>query len=131
MASHSSILAWKISWIEQPGKLYSPWGCKESDTTEHTHTESKLGFLPDRRIFLFRPGGQCKLNSRLYHYMSVGWKNFDRLGPTLYISNFPLSPLLPCFWRRVSIHKTHFCGNSAQGLAILCHNTWVSYHRSC
>ena len=31
MATHSSILAWRISWTEEPG--YSPWGCKESDTT--------------------------------------------------------------------------------------------------
>ena len=34
MATHSSILAWKILWTEEPGRLYSPWGCKESDTTE-------------------------------------------------------------------------------------------------
>ena len=24
MATHSSILAWKISWTEEPGRLYSP-----------------------------------------------------------------------------------------------------------
>ena len=33
MAIHSSILAWKISWMEKPGGLQS-MGCKESDTTE-------------------------------------------------------------------------------------------------
>ena len=33
MATHSSTLAWKIPWTEEPGR-YSPWGCKESDTTE-------------------------------------------------------------------------------------------------
>ena len=33
MATHSSILAWEITWTEEPGGLYSPWGCKESDTT--------------------------------------------------------------------------------------------------
>ena len=33
MATHSSILAWEIPWTEEPGKLYSPWGHKESDTT--------------------------------------------------------------------------------------------------
>ena len=33
MATHSSILAWRIPWIEEPGG-YSPWGCKESGTTE-------------------------------------------------------------------------------------------------
>ena len=27
--THSSILAWRIPWT-----VYSPWGCKESDTTE-------------------------------------------------------------------------------------------------
>ena len=30
MATHSSILAWKIPWTEEPGG-YSPWGRKESD----------------------------------------------------------------------------------------------------
>ena len=34
MATHSSILAWIIPWTEEPGRLYSPWGCKESDMTE-------------------------------------------------------------------------------------------------
>ena len=32
-ATHSSILAWKIPWTEEPVG-YSPWGFKESDTTE-------------------------------------------------------------------------------------------------
>ena len=36
MATHSSILAWRIDgWKSLVG--YSPWGCKESDTTEYTH----------------------------------------------------------------------------------------------
>ena len=34
METHSSILAWGIPWKEEPGGLYSPWGRKESDTTE-------------------------------------------------------------------------------------------------
>ena len=34
MATHSSILAWRIPWTEEPGGLYSPWGHKESDKTE-------------------------------------------------------------------------------------------------
>ena len=58
MATHSSILAWRIPWTEEPGKGngkplqysclenpmdrgawqgYSSWGLKESDMTEHTH----------------------------------------------------------------------------------------------
>ena len=31
--THSSILAWRIPWTEEPGG-YSPWGYKQSDTTE-------------------------------------------------------------------------------------------------
>ena len=33
MAIHFSTLAWKIPWMEEPGR-YSPCGHKESDTTE-------------------------------------------------------------------------------------------------
>ena len=42
MATHSSTLAWRIPWREEPG---SPWGCKESDTTEllHTHPSTVPG----------------------------------------------------------------------------------------
>ena len=32
-ATHSSILALRIPWTEVPG-VYSPWGCKESDTVK-------------------------------------------------------------------------------------------------
>ena len=32
-ATHSSILAWRIPWTEEPGRLQS-MGHKESDTTE-------------------------------------------------------------------------------------------------
>ena len=37
MAPYSSTLAWKIPWMEEPGRLYSPWGRKESDRTERLH----------------------------------------------------------------------------------------------
>ena len=56
MVTHSSILAWEIPWTEKPGRLqstpvflpgkshgqrslvgYSPWGRKESDTTERLY----------------------------------------------------------------------------------------------
>ena len=35
MATHSSILAWRIPWTEEPAEL-SPWSHKELDTTETT-----------------------------------------------------------------------------------------------
>ena len=36
MVTHSSTLAWKIPWMEEPGGLQSMWS-KESDTTEQLH----------------------------------------------------------------------------------------------
>ena len=45
MATHSSILAWRIPWTRSLAG-YSLWGCRESDTTEqltHTHAD---GFSP-------------------------------------------------------------------------------------
>ena len=45
MAAHSSTLAWRIPW----GRSlvgYSPWGRKESDTTERLHSLThSLGYL--------------------------------------------------------------------------------------
>ena len=35
MATHSSILAWRISW------MYSPWGCKELNMTERLSLKKK------------------------------------------------------------------------------------------
>ena len=34
MATHSSILAWRIPWTEERGEVHSPGGRNESDTTE-------------------------------------------------------------------------------------------------
>ena len=36
MATYSNILAWRIPWTEEPGRLQSmrPWGRRESDTSE-------------------------------------------------------------------------------------------------
>ena len=31
VATHSSILAWRIPWIEEPERGYSLWGREESD----------------------------------------------------------------------------------------------------
>ena len=36
MATHFSVLTWRIPWTEEPGR-YSLWGCKELDTTEQLH----------------------------------------------------------------------------------------------
>ena len=61
MSTHSSILAWRIPWTEEPGGLYSPWGCKEPDTTavtERACTPSKiLGRVSLIYLYMGFPGG--------------------------------------------------------------------------
>ena len=43
MATHSSILAWRIPRTEKPSRLYTPWDHKEVDTTEQLciHAQKK------------------------------------------------------------------------------------------
>ena len=42
METHSSIFGWKIPWIEEPGGLHSPEGCKNwAQLSRHTQTHTK------------------------------------------------------------------------------------------
>ena len=49
MAIHSSTLAWKIPWTEEPDRLQS-MGLKESDTTERLHFTSLSPLTENNRI---------------------------------------------------------------------------------
>ena len=40
MATHSSILAWKIPWTKEPGGV-QPMGCKELDTTNRLNDDNE------------------------------------------------------------------------------------------
>ena len=44
MPSHSSTIAWKIPWMEEPGRLQS-MGSLESDTTERLHFHFSLSCI--------------------------------------------------------------------------------------
>ena len=46
MATHSSILAWKVLWTEEPGALQS-MGSKESDMTEWLSTHAHMPLLKE------------------------------------------------------------------------------------
>ena len=64
MATHSSILVWRIPWTEDP-MGYSPWGHKESDTTERLSTSTQYkGYLTidifSKELLLF---SLCALDS--------------------------------------------------------------------
>ena len=41
LATQPSILVWEIPWTEEQVG-YSPWGCKESDTTEQLNNSSRV-----------------------------------------------------------------------------------------
>ena len=45
MATHSSTLAWRIPWTEEP-EGYSPWSHKETDTTERLSTAQQQHMRP-------------------------------------------------------------------------------------
>ena len=45
VAPHSSTLAWKIPWSEEPGGLQSMGGCYKSDTTERLHFHFSLSCI--------------------------------------------------------------------------------------
>ena len=44
IAPHSSTLAWKFPWMEEPGRLH-PWGREESDTTEWLYFQFSLSCI--------------------------------------------------------------------------------------
>ena len=49
MATHSSILPWRIPWTEEPGGLYGPWVAKSHVYTytvgQHKHTDTQPQIL--------------------------------------------------------------------------------------
>ena len=54
MATHSTILTWKIPWTEEPGELQS-MGVSESDGTERlTHTYIHMSVFIYLFLFLLR-----------------------------------------------------------------------------
>ena len=69
MATHSSILGWRISWTEEPGGLQSV-GHKESDTTErltHTHTHTHThGFIISEQFFSIISRNCCDIYYKSY-----------------------------------------------------------------
>ena len=46
MATHSSVLAWRIPWTEETGGLWSPWAPKVLDMTKWQQQQQLLLPLP-------------------------------------------------------------------------------------
>ena len=74
IATHSSLLAWKIPWTEELCRLYSPWGCKESDTTEQL-TLSLFTFMKKAVQFMLSCFSHVLWNCFRISF-GVGWLGF-------------------------------------------------------
>ena len=55
-----------IPWTEDPGRLYSPWSCRESGTAQHAHMPPAccLEVTPVSRTFSCSPGPMATPSSR-------------------------------------------------------------------
>ena len=108
MATHSSILAWRIPWTEEPGGLQS-MGLQELGTTEklsththtHAHTHSGISFShekeenPASRGYMVGPQG---------HYAK--WHKPGREGPILFDITYMLNLKKPNWNIYVTVCKT-------------------------
>ena len=82
MTTHSSILAWRIPWAEEPGGLQ--WGYKVSNTTERlTHTELQAA--------------QRGLDTRARSHSSLIEERGSNSGPPILGATLKLSAIL---WRQ-------------------------------
>ena len=82
MATHSSILAWRIPWTEESGRLH-PWGHTESDITEVTHS-LKCQIM----LNVMKNGHACHLPNTILQYFG---NYFWYLSPCVCISHSVVS----------------------------------------
>ena len=68
MVTHSSILTWKIPWMENPG----PRGCKESDTTKQLDMTERLRFLSFTFFLALKPPTLQKVSAKYFERHGEG-----------------------------------------------------------
>ena len=70
MATHSNIFAWRITWTEEPGGLFSSWSHKKSDTTEwlniYTNTMVQYNIIQQWKWKTVEPMCQDGLKKNFY-----------------------------------------------------------------
>ena len=68
MATHSSILAWKIPWTEKPGGI-SSMGSQESNMIELSHTHTHTHTHTD--LIIKKSSGYWKIFSSVWIFVGV------------------------------------------------------------
>ena len=92
-ATHSSILAWKIRWTEEPGGLQSKGSqrVRYDWTTEHTHTHrikhmGAFNLLRNSRLYTYFLSNLCwNLESFVFVLRTVFWKSLIEVFFASYI----------------------------------------------
>ena len=84
MATHSSVLAWRIPWTEEPGRLP---GCRESDTTWATLTS----------VTHWNLSSSLSVSSGLWLHLS-SWEGLCALGGCPWQPPFPQPSSTISFW---------------------------------
>ena len=89
MATYSSILAWKIPWPEEPGRLQS-MGSQESDTTWRLNHHHGSGLIFENMQIPNCPESFVEKSIlSLLNYLGT----FTRISPQIHGYNFGLSIL--------------------------------------
>ena len=103
MVPHSSTLAWKIPWMEEPGRLQS-MGSLESDTTERLHFHFSLSCIgegngnPLQCSFLENPRGGGACWAAVYG-VAESWTRLKRLSSLAWVlSHFSCVQLFATLW---------------------------------
>ena len=91
MAPHSSTLAWKIPWTEEPGRLQS-MGSQESDTTERLHFPFSLSCIGEENGNPLQCSCLENLRDRGAWWAAVygvaqSWTQLKQLSSSAYIRN--------------------------------------------
>ena len=112
MATHSSTLAWRIPWTEEPGRLCSPQGCRATHdwVNKHTHITRSNHLCIHFQLIRFSNGRQ----SLQWKWKKKKWKSLSPVqlfaapwnspgqNPGVVSAMDEYNSLCPCFV---------FCGN--------------------
>ena len=125
LATHSSILAWRIPWTEDPGRLQSMGS--ESDTTERLsmHTSKIVGRRVANRAATRCPRGRNQSDTSL----PQGWPQSEPLASFHWLAVAPPTTLLPqryCEQMRLEL-LSHLCLALRMPQSLLIRDGWEDY----